>query len=180
MHPAAAPVVVGNWIVNPDATAATGASLLNPNANAAKISAALAAPLDYFEMTFDASAGTPYRLWMRGKATADSWANDSVWVQFSDSVVNGVEASRIGTTSGTSWSLEQCSGCGVMGWGWEDNGWGAPNAMGPLITFATSGTHTIRVQVREDGVALDQIVLSPATYLNTSPGANQNDTTIVQ
>jgi len=51
--------------------------------------------------------------------------------------------------------------------------------MGPLIYFATTGTHTIRVQMREDGIAIDQIVLSPQTYLNSSPGAPKNDTTIL-
>ena len=31
-------------------------------------------------------AGVGYRLWLRGKATADYWANDSVFIQFNDSV----------------------------------------------------------------------------------------------
>ena len=47
------------------------------------------------------------------------------------------------------------------------------------VTFATSGTHTLRIQAREDGVALDQIVLSPGRYLQTAPGAVSNDSTIV-
>ena len=48
---------MGDWAVNPDATAATGASLLNVNRNAAKVPAALASPANYFEMTFEAAAG---------------------------------------------------------------------------------------------------------------------------
>ena len=51
--------------------------------------------------------------------------------------------------------------------------------MGPLIYFANSGTHTLRIQVREDGLSIDQIVLSPNTYLNSSPGLLKNDTTIL-
>jgi endonuclease/exonuclease/phosphatase family metal-dependent hydrolase len=51
--------------------------------------------------------------------------------------------------------------------------------MGPLIYFATSGTHTIRVQAREDGLAIDQIVLSAQSYLSASPGAFRNDSTIL-
>ena len=47
--------------------------------------------------------------------------------------------------------------------------------MGPLIYFANSGTHTIRIQVREDGLSIDQIVLSPSTYLNSPPGPPRND-----
>ena len=70
------------------------------------------------------------------------------------------------------------SGCGLSGWGWQDNGYGA-GVMGPDIYFATTGRHTIRVQVREDGLGIDQIVLSPGTYLTKSPGALKSDTTIV-
>ncbi len=36
-------------------------------------------------MTFNAEAGKPYRLWIRGKAEPNNWANDSVFVQFSGS-----------------------------------------------------------------------------------------------
>jgi hypothetical protein len=39
--------------------------------------------------------------------------------------------------------------------------------------------HTIRIQTREDGLAIDQIVLSPSAYLSVSPGALVNDTTIL-
>lgn len=38
---------------------------------------------------------------------------------------------------------------------------------------------TLRIQVREDGVKLDQIVLSPQTYLKSAPGGPTNDTTVV-
>jgi hypothetical protein len=47
------------------------------------------------------------------------------------------------------------------------------------VTFSSSGTHTLRIQLREDGVQLDQIVLSPTTYLNTRPGSLTDDSTIV-
>jgi hypothetical protein len=40
-------------------------------------------------------------------------------------------------------------------------------------------THTISVQTREDGLSIDQIVLSSARFLNASPGALKNDTTIL-
>ena len=48
-----------------------------------------------------------------------------------------------------------------------------------LIRFATTGTHTIRIQPREDGIVIDQIVLSAVQYLNTSPGALKDDTMIL-
>jgi phosphatidylserine/phosphatidylglycerophosphate/cardiolipin synthase-like enzyme len=179
LHPSAATVIVGDWTADADPTAATGASLLNPNRNAAKVTTASVSPANYFEMTFDATAGVAYRLWVRGKATSDSWANDSVFIQFSDSVdAAGLPKSQIGTTDANSFNLEECSGCGLAGWGWEDNGWGTGVA-GPLIYFATTGTHTIRVQVREDGLAIDQILLSPDKYKMMSPGTLKSDTTIL-
>jgi hypothetical protein len=54
-----------------------------------------------------------------------------------------------------------------------------PTRLGGSIYFATTGTHTVRVQVREDGISLDQIVLSPSAYLTTAPGAAKNVTTIL-
>src|SRR6185369_9114580 len=169
-----APVKVGAWSVVADATAAGGNRISNPDANAPKITTAAVNPANYFEMTFNAQAGTNYRLWMRGKALNDYWGNDSVFIQFNDSVDSGGNAIyRIGTTSAAEWNLEDCSGCGVQGWGWQDNGWGI-GVFGPLLRFANSGTHTLRIQVREDGASLDQIVLSPQTYLNSAPGPLKN------
>jgi hypothetical protein len=68
------------------------------------------------------------------------------------------------------------AGAANRGWGWSDNGWGAPGAH---IYFAASGTHTVRIQQREDGAIVDQIVLSPNTYLTTAPGARRDDTTVI-
>jgi hypothetical protein len=85
---------------------------------------------------------------------------------------------RIGTTSAAEYNLEDCSGCGLSGWGWQDNGWGV-NVFGPAVYFENDGLQTIRIQTREDGLAIDQVVLSAGTYLNTSPGALKNDTTIL-
>jgi hypothetical protein len=169
----------GAYVAEADGTAAGGAKIRHPNAGAAKITVAAANPVNYFEMTFTAQAGRPYRLWIRGRADTNYWGNDSVFAQFSGSVTSGGSATwRIGTTSAAEVNLEDCSGCGLSGWGWQDNGWGV-GVMGPLVYFATTGTQTIRVQTREDGFAIDQIVLSPTTYLNTSPGSLKNDTTIL-
>ena len=64
-------------------------------------------------MTFTAQAGMPYHFWMRGKALNNSPYNDSVHVQFSDSVnQSGAAIARIGTTSSAEMNLEECSGCG--------------------------------------------------------------------
>src|SRR5262249_24348515 len=136
-------------------------------------------PANYFELTFQAEAGRPYRLWIRGRADRDYWGNDSVFVQFSGSVTAaGAAVFRIGTTSGTPVIIEDCSGCNVQGWGLNDNAYRS-GALGPLIYFAQSGVQTIRVQQREDGISIDQIILSPMKYLDAAPGAQKNDTTVV-
>ena len=173
-------VLAGAWQLVADPAAASGIATLLPNTGRAKVSTPLAAPADYFELTFTAKANTPYRLWLRGRATADNKDNDSVHIQFSDSVTaSGAAMARIGTTTSAEVNLEDCTGCGNTGWGWEDNGWGTPTTLGPEIRFATEGTHTIRVQNREDGFYIDQIVLSPVNYITVAPGANKDDHTIL-
>jgi hypothetical protein len=179
LYAARAPVVAGAWIVTPDATAAGGARLQNPDAGAAKLTLALAAPVSYFDLTFTAEAGKPYRLWVRSTAQNDAYWNDSVYVQFDGSTdANGNLVNGIGTTSGAAVSLEDCSGCGEQGWGWQDNAYGT-GALGPLVYFARSGAQRMRVQVREDGVGVDQVVLSAVKYLTKAPGALKNDTTVL-
>jgi hypothetical protein len=144
-----------------------------------KILTAAASPANYGEWTFNAEAGRGYRLWIRGKAQSDSHTNDSVHVQFSGSVTSGrVATFRIGTTSSTVYVLQDCAECVNRGWGWQDNGYGT-GVLGDLIYFATTGPQTMRIQNREDGLSIDQIVLSPTTYVTTAPGATKNDTTIV-
>src|SRR4051794_5871174 len=178
LYAAHAPVIFGGkYLVASDATAAGGQRLDNPDLGAITVSTPSATPASYFELSFAADGGVPYHLWIRGKAFRDSTSNDSVWVQFSDSVnASGAATYPIGSTAGATVILSDCSGCTVQGWGWNDNGF---PAMGPQIVFASSGTHTVRVQPREDGFEIDQIVLSPSTYLNTSPGAIKNDSVIL-
>ena len=134
-------------------------------------STAVAAPAHYFELTFNADAGKPYRLWIHGRADNNHWTNDSVFVQFSGSVTtSGAATYRIGTTSAAEVNLEECGSCGLSGWTWQDNGYGA-GVLGPTIQFAASGLQTIRIQTREDGLAIDQIVLSSSLFLTARPTA---------
>lgn len=176
LYAAEATVRSGGWTIFPDSTAAGGARLSHPNASASKLVSPLGEPTDYFDLTFDAQAGIPYRLWIRARADLDSWANDSAFVQFSGAVTStGTPTWRIGTTSATEMILEDCNGCGVSGWGWQDNGWGT---LGPLVYFETSGPQTIRIQTREDGLSIDQILLSRETFLTSPPGTLKNDGTI--
>ncbi len=166
------------WSIVADSTAAGGKRLWNENLGAVKITTALANPTEYVELTFDAVAGQPYHLWMRGRADSNTYPNDSVFVQFLDSVTaGGTQTYKIGTTAAAEYNLEDCSGCGLSGWGWQDNGWGV-GVMGPAIYFRTTGPQRMRIQNREDGLSIDQILLSPSRYLNTPPGTLKNDATI--
>jgi endonuclease/exonuclease/phosphatase family metal-dependent hydrolase len=162
-------VRAGGWNVGSDGTAFGGAKIRDGDAGKAKLDTAKASPADYFELTFSATAGVPYRLWVHGIADGDDWDNDSVFVQFSGSVnSSGGAVYRIGTTSATEVNLEECKGCGLSGWQWQDNGWGS-GVLGPVIRFATTGTQRMRIQTREDGLAIDRIILSPSQYMNSAP-----------
>ena len=167
----------GAWQVVSDPTAATGSRVWNPNRGAAKLAQPSAWPTDYFDVRFDAEAGRGYRLWIRGRAENDGWANDSVFVQFSSSVnAAGAPVFRMGTPSATTVSIENGSGQGLAAWGWSDNGW---DSLGDLIYFETTGPQTLRIQRREDGVSIDQIVLSSSTYMSAAPGLAKNDNTLL-
>lgn len=177
LRPADSTQVAGRWRRVADATAAGGARLWIPDAGVPKLIQALSQPTDYFDLTFEAAAGVPYRLWIRGRAESNLWTNDSAFVQFSNTVsVSGAPIWRIGSTDATVVSVEDGANAGLSGWGWADNGYGS---VGPTITFATSGPQRLRVQAREDGVSLDQIVLSPQRYLTAAPGLTKDDTTIL-
>jgi phosphatidylserine/phosphatidylglycerophosphate/cardiolipin synthase-like enzyme len=169
----------GDWARVADATAAGNSALQNPNRSRAKLAPALAAPANYFDLTFTATANVPYHLWLRMKAQGDSTSNDSVHVQFSDSTdAAGNAVARIGSASSLEPVLQDGpSGAPPSGWGWTDNSW---DQVGSHVYFAASGTHTIRVQMREDGPSIDQIVVSPDTYLLSPPGGHYGDTTILQ
>ena len=172
------PRVVGSWRLSADSTAAAGLALVTPDLGQPAIAAPSLSPADYLEATFDAPAGVPYRIWLRLKGTGDTKWNESVWVQLSDGVNSSGDAVyRIGTTDGLLVNLENCFSCGISGWGWQNHGYWL-NDSGE-VRFAGSGPHTIRVSVREDGVQLDQIVVSPSRYFTVPPGALKNDTVIV-
>ena len=170
----------GNWVTENDPTGALGLKARNPDRGAPKLTTPLAEPEDYIELVFLADPTQEYKLWIRGKADNDYWGNDSAWVQFEHSLtLSGAPAYRIGTTDALPFNLEECSGCGISGWGWEDDGWGAVDAPGVRIRFAQGGWQRLRVQRREDGLSIDQIVLSSEKYRTARPGTAKNDTTIL-
>jgi phospholipase D-like protein len=173
----AARITGSAWRIGTD-SGAGGTSIWNPNAGASKIAPALASPSSYFEMTFTADANTAYHVWIRMRAQSNSFSNDSVHMQFSDAIDgSGAAYARIGTSGSAEFVLQNGSaGPPLHSWGWTDNGWGS---LGRHVRFANGGTHTLRVQQREDGAIIDQIVISPDTYLTSAPGARKEDTTVL-
>jgi hypothetical protein len=169
--------IQGNWTRTTSSTAAGGQQISSVD-NGAPTASAVAAPRDFFEATFTAPANTPYHVWLRLRANADSKVNDSVWVQFGDAIdAKGSALYPVGSTSGLLINLENCSGCGVAGWGWQDGAYWFTQSS--IVAFRSPGAHTIRIQTREDGVRVDQIVLSPSNYLSSAPGQVTNDATII-
>ena len=168
----------GAWTRTSSTTGAGGQRMDSREAGWSSPSAPFAIPQNYFEATFSAEANTLYHVWLRLRASSNSKANDSVWVQFSDALgTAGTPVWRIGSSSGLAVNLEACSGCGVSGWGWSDGAWWTGSYS--VVKFASRGTRTIRIQTREDGVHVDQIVLSAGKYFNAAPGGATNDRTIV-
>jgi regulation of enolase protein 1 (concanavalin A-like superfamily) len=182
--------VHGQWGLVSDASSPNSVKLATPAGGNAITANALATPADYVDVPFTATAGTPYTLWVRLEGTTNTKASDSAWVQFSDAQLNGTNTSAypINSTAGLLLNLAtDSSGSSVHGFGWVNGAyWLTQQA---TVTFPTTGTHTIRIQVREYGVAFDQVVLSPTTYFNPSascpnscsgaPGPVDNDMTIV-
>ncbi len=168
----------GNWTRVADATAAGGYAMASSDRGWSATSTALAAPSDTIDLTVPADAGVTYRVWLRLRADGNSKWNDSVWLQFSDAVgSSGVPLYRIGSTAALLFNLEPCSGCGTSGWGWSGGAYWL--AQETAVRFASGGMHTLRIQTREDGARVDQVVLSPATYASRAPGAAADDATIL-
>ena len=163
--------LMGNWQRVADPTAAGGLRAYNLNFGAPKVTQPSDPPANAITIPFLADQNLTYKLWIRLKAASDSWANDSVWVHFPADVNFQYLAV----------SLEECVGCGVSGWGWRDNGFGVAHGNGALLQFSPSapGPQQIVIQTREDGVSIDQVVLSAEKYLTTPPGPAKNDQTIL-
>jgi hypothetical protein len=168
----------GSWTKTSDPTSPNGTKLETTDAGESWINAPVASPTHCVDVTFNANAGVPYTIWLRLRALANSKYNDAVWVQFSDAFAGGSQVFPLNSTSGLLVNLATDSAAtSLNAWGWQNGAYWLSQPT--TVTFGTSGSHTLRIQLREDGVQLDQIVLSPSTYLNTAPGSVTNDNTIV-
>jgi hypothetical protein len=169
--------MVGQWQRAADATAAGGFKIQTADAAGAPPAAPAVSPASYVETVFSAPAGVTYHVWVRMRSTSDSPSNDSVWVQFSDSVTPaGAPIYRVGTSDGLQVALQNCATCSLSGWGWQDKAWYSTRSD---IRFVSSGLHVLRIQLREDGAQVDQVVLTPVASGAGAPGPLVNDSTIL-
>jgi hypothetical protein len=168
----------GMWQTSSDPRSPNEVSLKTPDLGLAEPDLPVASPIHYVDASFIAEAGTSYRVWLRLRAANSNKYNDSVWVQFSDAIANGAPAYRINSRQGLLVNLAtNATADSVWIWGWANDAYWLSQPT--KVSFATGGMHTIRVQIREDGVHLDQIVLSPVQYMGDAPGSTTNDRTIV-
>jgi regulation of enolase protein 1 (concanavalin A-like superfamily) len=167
----------GLWQTAADSTSPSGVKLVTSDTGVSNTDSPLAFPAHYFDVSFSPEAGTPYRVWVRMKALGNSKWNDAVWLQFSGASANGSPVYPLNSTAGLLVNLAtDSSASSLNGWGWQNTAYWLSQPT--TLTFG-AGTQTLRIQVREDGVQIDQIVLSPNTYLDTAPGPVTNDSTIV-
>ncbi len=168
----------GSWRHSTDQSAAGGVKLETAAVGTSWLQTALASPTDFVDMTIDVISGLPYALWIRLRAFNNSKHSDSVWIQFSNAVADGSRVYEIGTTQALLVNLATDSDArSLNGWGWQNGAYWLPQPT--KFTFTHSGAQTIRMQVRESGVQVDQIVLSSDRYLRARPGQVSADQTIV-
>ena len=182
LRPGAVATMHGQWTKLADATAAGGTAAWFPNAGAAKVLAAVPQPSSFFEITFDAPAGVPYRLWLRLRAQNNDWANDSVFVQFSGSVdTSSNPVYRIGTASAAEVNRGGLQGLRHCGLGVAGQRLGGGRARpGRSISRRAGRTRSSAMQSREDGAFVDQTRAVAVEISVGAPGATKNDTTILR
>ena len=111
--------------------------------------------------------GVPYRCWIHmkvGRPKGVSQAN-LLYVQFTNAVDH---ASREVFKPGTG-SYLAAHGPTREGWAWVGCDRADPKSPGPLVHFRASGEVSVRIQAGMEGVGFDQVVLSPARFLNEPP-----------
>jgi hypothetical protein len=110
--------------------------------------------------------GIPYRCWIHMKVGAPKGVSlaNVLYVQFSDAVD---KANQVVYTLGTD-SYLTAHGPEKQGWAWVGCVSSDP-ASNSLIYFRASGKVKVRLQAGAEGVGFDQVLLSPARFLNQPP-----------
>lgn len=114
----------------------------------------MAEPPDAAEFAFEAEAGVPYTIWVRGRALSDDKFSDATWLQF-----NGdIGTTRLGeghrSPKGFGNWLDHFP---LGGYEWSS---GFPEGPPQTVTFAASGPQKLRVQPRHGPHRVNMIWLS--------------------
>ena len=126
-------------------------------------------PEDDPHVTFkvQVQSSVPYRCWIHMKVGAPKGKSQAnrVYVQFSDAVDKAnKEVFKPGTGS-----YLTAQGPTQQGWTWVLCDAADSKSSESLISFRTSGEVTIRLQAGMEGVGFDQLLLSPAQFLEKPP-----------
>lgn len=113
-------------------------------------------------------SGVPYRCWIHMKVGAPKGVStaNKFWVQFTDAIDKANKEILKPRTG----SYLTAQGPSKQGWVWVSCDLeGAKSPSESLINFRTSGEVTVRMQAGMEGVGFDQLVLSPAMFLDKPP-----------
>jgi len=111
--------------------------------------------------------GVPYRCWVHMKVGTPKGMSKAnmLWLQFSKAVdAKGKEILKPGSAS-----YLTVQGPSEPGWAWVPCLASGEKSPGSLITFKGGGEVTVRLQAGMEGVGFDQLVLSPARFLDQAP-----------
>jgi hypothetical protein len=117
---------------------------------------------DYAEFEFQAEAGTPYYIWVRGVNLDGSLTSDASWLQF-DEDIGTAKAGDYGHPKGFGNWLNVFP---VNTYAWSS---ALPEEPPRIVTFKAGGSHKLRIQPRHTGHRLERIWLSVSQ--ETIPGA---------
>ena len=111
--------------------------------------------------------GIPYRCWVHMKVGAPKVKSQAnlLWAQFANAVDKAnKEVFKPGTGS-----YLTAQGPAQQGWSWVDFKLEDNSSEPALVYFRTSGEITVCLQAGMEGVGFDQLVLSPAQFLEVPP-----------
>ncbi len=111
--------------------------------------------------------GVPYRCWVHMKVGTPKGVSkaNKLWLQFS----KAVDAKGNEILKPDSGSYLTAQGPAASGWAWVPCLAAGEQAPGSRLTFKSGGEITVRVQAGMEGVGFDQLLLSPARFLDQAP-----------
>jgi hypothetical protein len=122
-----------------------------------------AEPADFAEYTFEAEAGRPYTIWVRGKNLDGVNTSDAFWIQFDDEIGTTRLAKGHDHSKGFGNWLDRFP-AGTYAWSSA-----LPQDRPQTITFDRGGTHRLRIQPRHPHHVLDQLWLSRSRTVLPGP-----------